>query len=81
MMKARPDCRSDAGIGGKPLSWSLLSNSERVGQPTFLLLSLLLFLAASKPFAAANLPFEETEVAQRCDGVGKEEEKEGEGIA
>jgi hypothetical protein len=35
--------------------------------------------SSESPQAAANLPFEETEVAQRCDGVGKKKKKRAEG--
>jgi hypothetical protein len=64
MMKARLSI-SHAGIWAGPvvpLSWSLLSNSERMDAAK----------RKSDAFMASrrqNLPFEETELAQRCDGV------------
>ena len=47
------------GQGADPLSWSLLSNSDPCRSKR------------KSDFEAANLPIEETELAQRCDGVEK----------
>ena len=52
------------GRGADPLSWSLLSNSDACVAPS-----------ESPTCAAANLPIEETEVAQRCEGVEKSRKK------
>jgi hypothetical protein len=59
------------GVTLPPFSWSLLANSDACRSSE---------KAKSPTFTAANLPFEETDVAQRCDGVVKRKRKaEGSG--
>ncbi len=71
MMKARPDCRSDAGKGGAPSLWSLFSNSVACRSTE----------KRKSDFAAANFPFMEIGLSQRCDGVVKKKRAEGSGNA